>query len=162
MDSIDWELIELMAFDSQQSYRELASKVYVSASTTRRRIRKLSELGIIRFKPVIDYDRIGLKVAALFGLDVAHNKIQETLDSLDNIPEILWTSTTTGRFNIVAFGRFRSNEHLDTFLRTVFPSIDGVNHCETFLCLKIKPLGSSRISSFKQLEESEEAAPPTN
>ena len=155
MDSIDWELIELMSFDSQQSYRELANKVFISASTTRRRIRRLSELGIIRFKPVIDYDRIGLKVAALFGLDVAHNKLQEILDGLADIPEILWTSTTTGRFNIVAFGRFPSNESLDKFLRTRFPSIDGVNHCETFLCLQIRPLGSAHLSSLKQIDGNE-------
>jgi len=157
MDSIDWELIELMAFDSQQSFRELANKVFVSPSTTRRRIRRLSELGIVRFKPVIDYERIGLKVSALFGLDVAHSKLQEILDYLESIPEIHWTSTTTGRFNIIAFGRFPSNEILDIFLRTKFLAIEGVNHCETFLCLHIRPLSLSHLSSLKQVEGIEDA-----
>jgi len=149
MDSVDWAIIEQMGSDSRQSIRELADQVYVSASTTRRRIKRLSELGILSLQPAVDYDRIGLKVAALFGLDVAHSKLQETLNSLADLPEILWTSTTTGRFNVIAFGRFASNEGLDKFLRTVFPSIDGVNHCETFLCLQITRLGSAHLSSIR-------------
>ena len=152
MDSVDWAIIEQMGSDSRQSIRELADQVYVSASTTRRRIKRLSELGILTVKPAVDYEQIGLKVAALFGLDVAHNKLQDTLDSLADLPEILWTSTTTGRFNVVAFGRFASNESLDKFLRIVFPSIDGVNHCETFLCLQITRLGATHLSNIREAD----------
>ena len=152
MDSVDWAIIAQLGGGSRRSIRELADQVYVSPSTTRRRIRRLSELGILSLKPAVDYDQIGLRVAALFGLDVAHDKMQTTLDSLAQLPEVLWTSTTTGRFNVVAFGRFVSNESLDKFLRTVFPSIDGVNHCETFLCLHITRLGDARLSSIRETD----------
>jgi len=136
MDLVDQQLVSFLKEDAQQSSNVLAKKLHVSPATVRRRIKKLSQNGVVRIKAVVDYNKMGLNLAALFGFDVAHDKLDATMRALAGLPEVLWLSTTTGRYDIIAFARFTSTNELSNFLQREMASIDGVKESETFLCLQ--------------------------
>ena len=60
------------------------------------------------------------------------------IKKLAKMPEIRWVSTTTGRFDVIALARFRSNYDFSEFMTKVLARLDGVKSSETFVCLDIK------------------------
>lgn len=145
MDLMDQQLISLLKEDAQQSSNVLAKKLHVSPATVRRRIKKLTQSRVLRIRAVVDYNKLGLPLAALFGFDVAHDKLDATMRALAGLPEVLWLSTTTGRYDIIAFARFASTSELANFLQKEMASIDGVKESETFLCLQINELYHGKV-----------------
>ena len=63
--------------------------------------------------------------------------MESVIEWLVNRTEIKWAATTTGRFDIIAIGRFESTEHLSRFLTKDLTSMEGVKDSETLLSLNV-------------------------
>ena len=137
-DSKDKELAQLLGQDARQSSETLAKQLNLSAATVRRKLRKLIGSNLLRIIGVVDSSKFGFPVAAVITLDVAHDKLESAMDTLANKPEIRLVSSTTGRFDIIAFARFHSNESLSLFMTKELTQIEGINNSETFICLDMK------------------------
>ena len=137
-DSLDGRLIKLLQKDAGQSSEVLAKQLKVSAATVRRRIRQLIKNKVIRIAAIADPGKVGLPLAVIIAVDVFHDKLDSVMQTLANQPEILWTSTTTGRFDIIALTRFPSTDELSTFLQNEMPRIEGIRDTETFICLNLE------------------------
>lgn len=137
LDSIDEQLIHLLSEDARQSSQALARRLRVSASTVRRRIRKLVKGGTLRTTAVVDPGSIGFHSITVIGFDVAYDKLDSVVQMLTRWPEIQWVSTTTGRFDILAMARFRSTEDLSQFVQKALTKIEGLRDSETFICLQV-------------------------
>lgn len=137
-DLFDEQLISLMGQDARQSSEALAKKLRVSSATVRRRLRKLIRNDLLHIVGVADPADFGLPLAAVIALDVDHDRLESAMDELVNRPEIKWVSTTTGRFDIVAIGRFLSTDSLSDFLTDELGKIEGVRDSETLVCLEVK------------------------
>jgi len=138
IDSIDEQLVTLMGQDARRSSEAIAKKLGLSAATVRRRLRKLIGSGLLRIIGVVEPAKFGFSLSVMIALDVDHDKLDSALDVLINRPEIRWASTTTGRFDIVALGRFRSADSLSDFLKKELGQISGVRDSETLVCLDVK------------------------
>ena len=138
IDSIDEQLVTLVGQDARQSSETLAKKLNLSAATVRRRLRKLIRSDLLRIIGVVEPVKFGFSLSVMIALDVDHDKLEAALDVLVNKPEIRWASTTTGRFDIVALGRFRSTDSLSDFLKRDLGQINGVRDSETLVCLDVK------------------------
>lgn len=138
IDKTDEQLIELLQEDAYQSSETIAKKLYLSATTVRRRIKKLVDSKILRVVALVDSERVGLPFGLIIGLKVAGNKLQPILDNLDDSKEIMLLAAVTGRFDIVAFAQFHSTDELSRFIQTNLASIDGVLASETFVCLQMR------------------------
>ena len=137
-DSIDEQLVRLLAQDGRQSSEMLAKGLNLSSATVRRRLRKLIRDDVLRIVGVVDPYKFGFAVAVIISLDVTHDKLGLAMEALGERPEIKWVSTTTGRFDILAMARFRSNNGLAEFMTEVLAKLEGVKDSETFLCLDVK------------------------
>ncbi len=137
-DSIDEQIVKLLGRDARQNSEALAKQLNLSAATVRRRLRELIRNKSLRIVGVIDPTKFGLQVATVITLDVSHDKLASAMEWLANQPEIRWVSTTTGRYDIIAFGRFSSTDSLSKFLTDQLAEIEGVRNSETFLCLDVK------------------------
>ena len=137
-DSVDKQLVRLLGQDARQNSETLAKQLKVSAATVRRKLRKLIQSGSLHIVGVVDPARFGMPLTAIIALDVAHEKLEKAVEMLANRPEITWISTTTGRFDIIARGRFASTDDLSQFLTGQVAMIDGVKNTETFICLDEK------------------------
>ena len=137
-DSIDEQIVKLLGQDARQNSKSLAKQLNLSAATVRRRLRELIRNKSLRIVGAVDPTSFGLPVAAVITLDVSHDKLASAMEGLVSQPEIIWVSTTTGRFDIIAFGRFTSTDSLSKFLTDQLSKMEGVRNSETFLCLDVK------------------------
>ena len=115
-DSMDKQLVRLLGQDARQNSEILAKQLNVSSATVRRKLRKLIQSGALHIVGVVDPAKFGLPLAAIIALDVAHEKLKTVLELLAKRSEITWVLTTTGRFDIIARGRFASTDDLSDFL----------------------------------------------
>ena len=137
-DSTDKQLVRLLGQDARQNSETLARQLNKSSATVRRKLRKLIQSGLLHIVGVVDPARFGLPLTAIIALDVSHDKLKAALKVLANRSEITWISTTTGRFDIIARGRFASTDNLSDFLTDQVATIEGVKNSETFICLDVK------------------------
>jgi Lrp/AsnC family transcriptional regulator for asnA, asnC and gidA len=137
-DSIDEQLVQLLETDACQTSEALARQLQVSATTVRRRIRRLSESSAIRRVALVDPSKFGFPLVAVVAVDVAHDKLESAMQALASLPETTWVSSTTGRFDILLLARFRSTEDLSRFVQRELAKIEGLRDTETFVCLEVR------------------------
>ena len=100
LDTIDWDILDLLQQDGRSGYRELGRRVGLSAPAVAARVRKLEDAGIIAgYRAVIDPERLGLRVEAFVQLAVSGSPDadERVIEAARNIPEILDVWRVTGR-----------------------------------------------------------------
>ncbi len=137
-DSLDKPLIELLQVDAHQSSEKLARQLKVSPSTVRRRIRGLITSGVLHIVAVVDPDKVGFPLTAIIALDIAHEKLDSAMNMLASRSEVKWVSSTTGRFDVMAYAQFRSTEELSSFVEKELARMEGLRDSETFICLRVR------------------------
>lgn len=138
IDALDEKLIQLLQKNGRQSSESLARQLGVSPSTVLRRIDQLTEKKVMRIVGVVDPDKVGLLLAAMIGLDVEPGKLTLVVNSLVRRHSVKFVSPATGRFDVLLFTLFRSNDELSDFVEKELATIDGVKDSETFICLNVK------------------------
>ncbi len=136
MDVIDKQLVQLLEKDANQSSKELATKLDVSAATVRRRMGKLVKNNEIRLVAVVDPEKAGFPFAAVLSLDVELEHLDSAIQHLDKRPEVRWLCTSTGRSNVVAVAQFATPDELADFTKSELAKVKGVRHLETAIILK--------------------------
>lgn len=137
MDSLDEELIHQLAKDARQSNEKLGQQLGVSATTVRRRLRKLVGSGVLKITARVDPVRAGLPLVTMIAFDVAHEKLAPAVATLNGFPQVKWVSTTTGQYDILAMAAFHSTQELSAFLKEEVATIDGLRGTETYICLEV-------------------------
>ena len=138
LDSIDAQLVKLMGTDARQSSKNLANQLNISVATVRRRLRRLIKTDLLRIVGITDPAKFGFSLGVVINLDVEQRKIEPVMDWLINRTEIKWAATTTGRFDIIAVGRFESTDHLSNFLTKELTSLKGIKDTETLISLDVR------------------------
>lgn len=136
LDAVDRQLVQKLAIDALQTSDMLAQQLNVSASTVRRRLRRLAQRKIVRIAALIDPAKVGFPLTGIIAFTVAHDQLGSVTKMLAKRPEVKWVSTITGRFDILAWVCFSSTEELSVFAERVIPGMKGVTHAETFVCLR--------------------------
>jgi len=137
-DSIDEQLVRLLGKDALQNSEALAKQLKLSSATVRRRLRRLIRSGLLHIIGVIDPAKFGLSLAAMIALDVANDKLELALEELAKKTELRWISTTTGRYDVIALGRFASTDALSEFIQKDLAKLEGIKDTEAFICLDMK------------------------
>ncbi len=138
IDALNEQIITLLERDARQSSDILAKKLGRSPATIRRRIRNLIKSDAIRIKAVVNDQTIAPAVAAVIAFDAVPDKLELVMETLSKLPEVTWVSSCTGRFDIIALARFRSNDELTEFVQGQLLRLEGIRNTETFLCLQQK------------------------
>ena len=136
--SKDVELVRLLANDARQSSEKLAQKLNMSAATVRRRLRRILHSGTVRIVAATDPVKTGFPVTAVIAFNVVHAELDSALRKLASEPNIIWVSTTTGRFDIIALVWCTSNDGLFEFIESEVSKMEGVRNSETFICLRVE------------------------
>jgi len=137
-DTIEQRLMGLLQNDGRQSSELLARHLGISPSTVLRRIRELTRSGVLRVVAVVDLGKVGFPLVAVVGIDAIQGKVTSVAEALARQPAVKFVSTAAGRFDILTFMRFRSNEEFYQFMETSLASMDGVKDTETFICLDVR------------------------
>lgn len=97
IDDTDHKILQLLANNSRIPTIEISKKLEISTPTVRKRIKNLTELGVIKgFRINIDYSKMGFK---MFKVDLYLNdytKREKLLDFIIKNPQLIYISNTLG------------------------------------------------------------------
>jgi Lrp/AsnC family leucine-responsive transcriptional regulator len=113
-DPTDLQILSLLQQDGRRSVADMAGRVALSPTAVKRRIERLEAAGVITgFSARVDYAQLGWHVAALVELRFEGTTTPAEMDAtVSGIAEVSAVYTTAGEFDVIAFVRARSLDHL--------------------------------------------------
>lgn len=97
LDDTDWTILYEMQKDARVTFKELGSRVGLSAPATAERVRKMEDWGIITgYRVEIDRKKVGLLLTAWIRLSTTKEQGARLGEKLREIPEILECSLVAG------------------------------------------------------------------
>jgi DNA-binding Lrp family transcriptional regulator len=127
---LDLRLIEALLEDGRRSVRKLAEVLKVSPSTVSHRLNDLTDRGVIsRFKPVIDYGRLGYGLIAVTKIKARGESLPAVVEALASDPRLTHVYEITGDFDVLVIGRFRNESEMNREIKRMLglPGIEGTN-----------------------------------
>jgi DNA-binding Lrp family transcriptional regulator len=118
IDEIDVAILKEVQEDSKTSYRDIAKKLGLSVGTVHNRVKKMSELGVIKsFAAVLDPEKLGFDLTAVILMQVDGGHIVDVERSLAKSKSVMAVYDTTGDFDMITIAKFKSREELNTFIK---------------------------------------------
>jgi DNA-binding Lrp family transcriptional regulator len=136
LDDLDLGLLAALSEEPTLTNSELATRLFSTESTIRRRRQTLIKAGVYREGILMNPGALGYAILAMIGLQVDYRRMTEVQEALVGLPELRFIGRTLGRYDLLAEGWFRSREELLEFISATIGGIPGVIRAETFEMLK--------------------------
>lgn len=138
IDDVDRKILSHLMIDAKKTYAEIAEEIHVSGGTVHVRIKKLTDLGIIKGAGLrIDHELLGYDITAYLGIYLDKSSLySEVSDQLKDIPEIVSAHYTTGNYSIFAKLICKDTNQLRVILHDKIQMIGGIQRTETFISLE--------------------------
>ncbi len=137
IDNHDMDIILTLSKNALISHEQLAIQTQMSTSTIRRRLQKLIDENILRFSALADPLKCELPMLVGISMGIAHEYLHEEANKLTNNPHIKWASTTTGRYDLLLLGAFKSPDELSDFMEKEISRVQGLRSLESYVCLNM-------------------------
>ncbi len=135
VDELDLLLIKELELSPRQSNRALSEKLGISVETARKRLNRLLDERIVRFRTVTQPHVLGYQAPVILALNFSRGRIDEVVESLRPRSRIIDITLTTGRYDVMALAILRNIRELPDFLDRHVSNIPNLIHTETILIL---------------------------
>lgn len=134
IDSLDRQILRLIAGDARIPFLEVARVCNVSGAAIHQRIQKLVTLGIIKGSQFnIDPEKIGYETCAFIGLNLQNpGTFDQVVEALKQIPEVVECHYTTGDFDLFIKIYAVNNHHLLSIIHEKLQPL-GLARSETII-----------------------------
>jgi Lrp/AsnC family transcriptional regulator, regulator for asnA, asnC and gidA len=123
---MDDKIIDLLTYDADLPYKEIARRLRSNESTIRKRILALKRRGVIRkFMIEVDEGSLGQKLNVSLGVDVDPTKFIDVAKKLTAIPEVAIALHTSGGHDIFLILWTKDRESLAKLVDSI-SLIDGI------------------------------------
>jgi Lrp/AsnC family transcriptional regulator for asnA, asnC and gidA len=138
LDSLDQEIIRLLAKDARIPFLEIARLCNVSGAAIHQRVQKLHNLGILKGSEyVIDPEKIGYETCAYIGIFLKDPEdFDRVVEELRKIQEVVECHYTTGSYDMFIKIYAENNSHLLQIIHD-----------------KLQPLGLARTETIISFHE---------
>jgi Lrp/AsnC family leucine-responsive transcriptional regulator len=121
LDRIDARIIDILRVDGRISWRELADRVHLAASSVAERVRRLEDRGVITgYSARVDPAAVGRTVRAVVDVSLVPGDEADAFESrLMERDEIIMASYVTGSSDYTIVAECAGAEGLDAFVRWV-------------------------------------------
>lgn len=135
IDKVDANILRELMRDAQQSHREIARKIGVSAGTVVSRKRKLDEAGVIKgYTAQLDYEKLGYDLTVITEVTISQGDIIDVSEEIAKLPEAYAVYNVTGRSDVMIMGKFKTRRDLSDFTKKIL-KIPNVVRTNTHLVL---------------------------
>ena len=113
MDTIDYQIVELLAQGGRTPLAQVAAQIGKSTATVHQRVKRLLERGYVNsFRVDLNWEALGYPLDAFVSIRDNESKGLEPLASeLGTIPYIVSAKAVTGEFDLLLHVRARSSSH---------------------------------------------------
>ncbi|MEW2505670.1 Lrp/AsnC family transcriptional regulator [Amycolatopsis sp. NPDC047767] len=117
LDTVDWQLIELLQSDGRLTFSELGRRVSLSAPAVTERVRRLEQRGVITgYSARIDASKLGLPIEAMVRVSVRSLDGPRFRSTILPLPEVSSADHITGDECWLLRVRCRSTAELEAFV----------------------------------------------
>ena len=118
LDELDREILGIVSRDGRISYRDLGTRVSLSANAAAERLRRLVRLGVITgFHASVDHARVGRSILALIDVRLPPQLSRSGFEtSVKDIPGVLSATLMTGKSDYQLRVACKDTDDLDTVI----------------------------------------------
>ncbi len=114
---LEYKILAELLRDGRASLNRIAKRLGISTTTVSQRLQHLLEEGIIRrFKPELDYEKLGYDLTAIIQVKAQRQGIEELIAELRSHRCLTHIYEITGPFNLLLIGKFRDRAELNAEL----------------------------------------------
>lgn len=137
LDETDRQIISLLQYDGRMPYTEIAGKLGISESAVRRRVKRLTEDGVMQIVSIVEPRLLDWNAAGMIGVNVQSGHLEQAAEAISNFPEVTYLFMASGGFDLFVEVFCRDREHFVEFLNQKLQQAPGVTRTETFMILKM-------------------------
>lgn len=160
LDKIDRAIIAYLQYDGRMPYTQIAAQLGITEGTVRRRVKQLSEDGLLQIVAIVEPQELGWNEAALIGISTQSNRINQVADAIAELPEVTYLFQVAGDFDLMAEVYCRDREHFVSFLNNKLQQVPGVERTQSFMILKMHKLSYRWGEAQEMKGEKGLAVPP--
>ncbi len=130
VDDVDRKILRQYLTAPQQSFREIAKKVGVSAGTVLTRTKRLEKNGLIKgYTAILDHEKLGYQLTVITELTVSKGKVLEVGNEIAKMPATCAVYNVTGQTDAMVIAKFRTRDELGNFTKTLLemPFVERTN-----------------------------------
>lgn len=140
LDKTDRDIISYLQYDGRMPFTEIADKLGISEGAVRRRVKILTEEGVLQIVGIVEPQFLDWNAAGMIGVNVQAGTIEEAAAEIAQFPEVSYLFMASGGFDLFIEVYCRDREHFVNFLNDKLQRVPGVTRTETFMILKMYKL----------------------
>ena len=140
LDETDREIISHLQYDGRMPFTEIANKIGISEGAVRRRVKILTEEGMLQIVGIVEPQFLDWNAAGMIGVNVQAGTIEDAAAEIAQFPEVSYLFMASGGFDLFIEVYCRDREHFVNFLNEKLQRVPGVSRTETFMILKMYKL----------------------
>jgi Lrp/AsnC family transcriptional regulator for asnA, asnC and gidA len=140
LDDLDRQIISILQYDGRTPFTSIAADLGTTEGTVRRRVKQLTDSGLMQIVAIVEAHNMGWNEAAMIGISVQANLISSVADEIAKLPEVSYLFQAAGEYDLIAEVYCKDRAHFVSFLNDQLHQIRGVQHTESFMMLKMHKL----------------------
>ncbi len=126
LDPLDTRILDALREDGRMSVTDIAQRVESTASTVRKRMRRLESENGLRVVAMTDYYAAGFEILLAVGIEVEGRSVDQVGRELAGFPEVFCVNVTTGSCALELLVGARDHGELQRFLHEEVINVEGV------------------------------------
>jgi len=140
LDETDRAIIAHLQYDGRMPLTDIAAELGISEGTVRRRVKNLTESGVLQVVAVVEPQFLGWDAAGMIGVTVRAGQIDAVAQQIAQFPEVSYLFMASGEFDLFVEVFCKDTEHFVSFLNQKLHQVAGVQRTQTFMILKMYKL----------------------
>jgi Lrp/AsnC family transcriptional regulator, regulator for asnA, asnC and gidA len=129
LDDLDRGLMVCLSRDGRMSFKDIAEELQVTEKTIRMRYKKLVDAEVLKVVGIVDPVAVGVKVAAIFQVDVEPSRLQKVVAVMKEYKEVRYITLTSGEYPLMIQTNLPNQEDIRLMVYKLYdiPGIRKVN-----------------------------------
>ncbi|MEE8392564.1 MAG: Lrp/AsnC family transcriptional regulator, partial [Anaerolineae bacterium] len=111
LDEVDVNIIRQLQYDGRLPFTKIAAELGISEGSVRRRVKRLTESGLLQVVAIVEPQYLGWNAAGMIGVTVQSGQIDTVAQQLAQFPEVSYLIMVSGEFDLFVEVYCRDMEH---------------------------------------------------
>jgi Lrp/AsnC family transcriptional regulator for asnA, asnC and gidA len=140
LDDTDRAIVGHLQYDGRMAFTEIAEQVGLSEGTVRRRVKQMTDAGLLQIVGIVEPQLLEWNAAGMIGVTVQAGEVDTAAQQIAQFPEVTYLFMSSGGFDLFVEVYCRDREHFVSFLSDRLQKVPGIQRTETFMILKMYKL----------------------
>lgn len=137
LDETDRAIVSHLQYDGRKPFTEIAANLGVSEGAIRRRVKRMTDEGILQIVGIVEPQFLEWNAAGMIGVSVQAGQVEAVGEQIAQFPEVTYLFMASGGFDLFVEVYCRDRQHFVSFLNRKLQQVPGVERTETFMILKM-------------------------